>query len=44
MLKVGDRIPDARVYLAPGDEKTIAELVEDGPALFVFYLLDWSST
>jgi hypothetical protein len=44
MLKVGDRIPEARVHLSPGEETTIAQLVENGPALFVFYLLDWSST
>ena len=44
MLKVGDHVPDARVQTAPGDETTIAGLVADRPALFLFYLFDWSST
>jgi peroxiredoxin len=44
MLEVGDRIPEAQVHLSPGEETTIAKLVEDGPVLLVFYLFDWSST
>ena len=44
MLKVGERIPAARVQLAPGEETTIERLVEEGPVLLVFYLFDWSST
>jgi peroxiredoxin len=44
MLEVGDRVPEARVHLAPGEETTIARLSTDGPILLVFYLLDWSST
>jgi hypothetical protein len=37
-------VPDVRVQTAPGEETTIGELVADRPALFVFYLFDWSST
>ena len=45
MLDVGDRIPlDARVWLAPRESHTLAEIVEDGPVLLLFYLFDWSST
>ena len=44
MLQVGDRVPDATVFLGPGQPMTILELVEDGPKLLVFYPFDWSST
>ena len=44
MLQPGDHVPNARVWLAPGEAKTIGELVADTRALFLFYLFDWSST
>ena len=44
MLQVGNQVPDARVQTAPGDETTIARLAAGRPALFLFYLFDWSST
>jgi hypothetical protein len=44
MLKVGDGIPEAIVYRAPGEAVTLAELHAEGPVLLVFYLFDWSST
>ena len=44
MLEPGDRLPEATVYLGPREPVTMAELVEDGPKLLVFYLFDWSST
>jgi peroxiredoxin len=44
MLQAGDRVPDATVYLGPGQPMTLTELTEDGPKLLVFYLFDWSST
>jgi hypothetical protein len=44
MLTVGDRVPEATVFLGAGEPLTIRELVEDGPKLLVFYLFDWSST
>ncbi len=44
MLGVGDRIPDATVWTAPNERRSLDELVADGRALFVFYLFDWSAT
>ena len=44
MLQVGDRAPDARLWLDPGQSRTVGELVAERPALFLFYLFDWSST
>jgi hypothetical protein len=44
MLGVGDRVPAATVWAAPHVRPMLDELLEDGPALFVFYLFDWSST
>ena len=44
MLEVGERVPAASVWTAPNQKRTIADLLADGPALFVFYLFDWSST
>ena len=44
MLQAGDSVPEATVYLGPGEPVTMAELLEDGPKLLVFYLFDWSST
>jgi len=44
MLGVGDRVPEAIVFLGPREALTLTELVEDGPKLLVFYLFDWSST
>jgi glutaredoxin-dependent peroxiredoxin len=44
MLGVGDRIPDGKVWLAPRESAAIPDLVADGPALFLFFLVAWSST
>jgi hypothetical protein len=44
MLSVGDRVPDATIFLGPNEPMTIRELLDDGPKLLVFYLFDWSST
>ena len=44
MLQPGDRIPEARVWLAPRESLTLDELVEAGPILVLFYLFDWSGT
>ena len=44
MLEAGQRVPDATVWTAPHQKSTIEELLRDGPALFLFYLFDWSST
>ena len=44
MLGTGDRVPDASVWTAPNERRELSELLDDGRALFVFYLCDWSST
>jgi hypothetical protein len=44
MLAVGDRLPEAAVWTSPREQRRVSQLVEDGPALFLFYLFDWSST
>jgi hypothetical protein len=44
VLGPGDRAPEATVWLAPREQATIADLVEDRSALFVFLLFAWSST
>jgi hypothetical protein len=45
MLAIGDRTDtDASVWTAPNQPRTLEEVLAAGPALFVFYLFDWSST
>ena len=44
MLAAGDRIPDARVWLAPRESLSLRDLVEEGPVVLFFYLFDWSGT
>jgi len=44
MLGAEDRLPQATVWTAPHRRSSLDELLADGPALFVFYLFDWSST
>jgi hypothetical protein len=44
MLTVGDRIPDAKVWLGPQEPISLFDVIENAPALFLFYLFDWSST
>ena len=44
MLQAGDRIPDATVQSAPGEEVRLRELAAEGPILLLFYLFDWSAT
>jgi hypothetical protein len=44
VLAPGDHVPDATVWLAPRQPATIADLVQDRAALFVFLLFAWSST
>src|SRR5436189_97456 len=44
MLAVGDQIPDATVWFAPQERVSVRDVVEDRPALFLFYLFDWTST
>jgi peroxiredoxin len=44
VLEVGDRIPDATVWLTSREQARLSEIAEDGPILLFFYLFDWSST
>jgi hypothetical protein len=44
VLEVGDRIPDATVWLSSREQARVSEIAEDGPILLFFYLFDWSST
>ena len=44
MLAMGDRVPDATVWLAPREPVALASLAADVPILLFFYLFDWSST
>ena len=44
MLEVGERIPDAHVWIAPREAIDLRELAAEGPILLVFFLFDWSST
>ena len=44
MREVGARGPAAAVWTAPHERRTIDELLEEGRALFVFFLFDWSAT
>jgi hypothetical protein len=44
MVTVGERLPDARVFAAPGEGLTLRDAAAGSRALFVFYLLDFSAT
>jgi peroxiredoxin len=44
MLAVGDSVPDTTLWLAPRERVSLLDVVEELPALFFFYLFDWSST
>ena len=44
MIAVGERAPDARVWLAPRESVALSELWRESPVLLLFYLFDWSST
>jgi hypothetical protein len=44
MLRPGDRVPEAIVWIAPHERRTVQDILAEGPVLFLFYLFDWSST
>jgi hypothetical protein len=44
MLKVGERLPDAQVFAAPGEGLSLREAAGGSKALYLFYLLDFSFT
>ncbi len=44
MLKPGDRVPHATVWLSTTETVSVDELPAEGAFLLFFYLFDWSST
>ena len=44
MLRIGDKIPAATVWTAPHERRALDSLLAAGPALFLVYLFDWSTT
>lgn len=38
------RLPSVTVWVAPQEPVPLTRLVEERPALLLFYLFDWSST
>ena len=44
VLEIGDRVPDAHVWLTPRERVPVSDLTAEGPVLFLFYLVDWAST
>jgi hypothetical protein len=44
VISVGERAPDARVWVTPNDDMQLREIVEGALYLLLFYLFDWSST
>jgi hypothetical protein len=44
VIGVGERAPDARIWLTPNQDARLSELGDGGPYLLLFYLFDWSST
>jgi peroxiredoxin len=44
MLSVGDRVPEATVWLSSREQARLDEIAADGPLLLFFYLFDWSAT
>jgi peroxiredoxin len=44
VLQVGERVPDARVWIGPQEPVSLRDLAAEKPLLLLFYLFDWSST
>jgi peroxiredoxin len=44
LIGVGERAPNARVWLTPRETVGLSELWQESPVLLLFYLFDWSST
>jgi peroxiredoxin len=44
VLAVGDRMPDASVWLESRKQMSLRELFGGRAVLLLFYLFDWSST
>jgi len=44
VLKVGDQIPDVRVWLGPREPVSLREVVSESSIILFWYLFDWSAT
>jgi hypothetical protein len=44
VLAIGDRFPDAKVWVGPREPVSLRELAAEKPLLLLFYLFDWSAT
>ncbi len=44
MLDVGERVPEATVWLETRDRVSLGELASGEAVLLLFYLFDWSAT
>jgi len=44
VLRAGERVPQATVWLTTNETVSLDELAAEGPFLLFFYLFDWSST
>ena len=45
MIAVGERAPDAELWLAPDEAVRLSDLAQPGETvLLLFYLFDWSAT
>jgi hypothetical protein len=44
VLAKGQRAPEVSLWTAPNERQTLSEILDNAPALFLFYLFDWSST
>jgi hypothetical protein len=44
VLEVGQPLPDAEVFAAPGEGLSLREAAGGSKALYVFYLFDFSAT
>jgi peroxiredoxin len=45
MLKPGDTVPDARIWVAPEEKPVqLRDALGDGLVFLCFYLFDWSPT
>jgi hypothetical protein len=44
VLNVGDRFPDAQVWMGPREPVSIRALAAEKPLLLLFYLFEWSAT
>jgi hypothetical protein len=44
VLGVGDRIPEATVFVRPREPVPLRQLATERPSLLVFYLFDFSAT